>query len=220
MKKLWTLSGISGIILFVALGFSGCDTAKIRAIGDLGAKSNNAGTLSVPLPVNAPAPDAGNSPENESPQGNRTPETSGPIIEIKEKVFIAQTNDVYLNPDDYLGKTIKLEGLFRSDTYEGTGVTYNFVLRLGPGCCGNDGSAGFEVSWEALDENSGVPRNPAQVKPPLLPRTRSFTYPNEDDWVEAIGVLKTYLEDGYPYLYIHLSSLTVLDQRGAEFVTH
>ncbi|GHU19349.1 hypothetical protein FACS1894163_12110 [Spirochaetia bacterium] len=119
------------------------------------------------------------------------------IIEIKEKMFIAQTNDVYLNPEDYLGKTIKLEGLFKQEQYEESDPAYCFVLRYGPGCCGSDGNAGFEVAWDEADKS----------------------YPNDDDWVEAVGVLKTYEEDGYPYLYIALSNLTILDERGEEFVT-
>jgi hypothetical protein len=125
---------------------------------------------------------------------------SGDMVEIGEKFFIAQTNDVYLNPEDYLGKTIRFEGLFKQMRYEGGGG-YCFVLRYGPGCCGNDGSAGFEVSWDRADPNP----------PP---------YPDEDDWVEAEGVLGYYREDDYPYLYLDLLSLKVKETRGAEFVSH
>jgi uncharacterized membrane protein YcgQ (UPF0703/DUF1980 family) len=123
------------------------------------------------------------------------------IIEIKEKLFIAQTNDVYLNAEDYLGKTIKLQGLFKKAQYETREAPYCFVLRYGPGCCGYDGNAGFEVAW--LRQGGGA----------------GHEYPEEDDWVEAVGSLKSYTEDGYPYLYIELESLTVLEERGAEFVT-
>jgi uncharacterized membrane protein YcgQ (UPF0703/DUF1980 family) len=119
------------------------------------------------------------------------------LIEIKEKMFIAQTNDVYLNPEEYLGKTIKLEGIFQRQFYSSTEPPYYFVIRYGPGCCGNDGNAGFEVMWEQGDA----------------------MYPAENDWVEAIGVLGAYEEDGYPYICINLSSLKVLETRGQEFVT-
>jgi uncharacterized membrane protein YcgQ (UPF0703/DUF1980 family) len=123
-------------------------------------------------------------------------------------MFIAQTNDIYLNADDYLGKTIKLEGLFKTEQYAASDASsgsaaskmYCFVLRYGPGCCGSDGNAGFEVAW---DTGTGS-TNP---------------YPAPDEWVQAIGTLQYYDEDGYPYLYLALSSLTVLDERGADFVT-
>ncbi|GHV24970.1 hypothetical protein FACS189498_2770 [Spirochaetia bacterium] len=121
---------------------------------------------------------------------------SGEIIEIKEKMFIAQTNEIYLNAEDYLGKTIKYEGLFKKT--EGDGHEYCFVLRYGPGCCGYDGSAGFEVAWD---------------------KNKAGKFPQSDDWVEAAGTLKSYDQDGFPFLYIALSSLKVLETRGAEYVT-
>jgi len=119
------------------------------------------------------------------------------IIEIKEKMFVTQVNDVYLNPEDYLGKTIKLEGVFKNEqTYDGD--QYCFVIRYGPGCCGNDGIVGFEIKW---DENNSKP------------------YPKADSWVESTGILKQYEMDGYPdYLYLDLISLNVLNKRGAETV--
>jgi putative membrane protein len=118
------------------------------------------------------------------------------IVEIKEKMFISQVSDVYSNADDYLGKTIKLEGLFKEE--QGYDKSYCFVLRYGPGCCGYDGNVGFEVVWDN-----------EQAKP----------YPAVDSWVEAVGVLKSYEEDGpMQYLYLDLASLNVLSKRGAEKV--
>ncbi|MDR3303565.1 MAG: hypothetical protein LBS86_04050 [Treponema sp.] len=118
-------------------------------------------------------------------------------VEIKEKMFIAQVNDVYLNPDDYVGKTIKLQGLFMTQDNGATQPPYHFVIRYGPGCCGSDGNAGFEVLWE----------------------NNNLAYPNDEDWVEAVGTFGSYEEDGYPYYCISLSSLKILDERGAEYVS-
>ncbi|MDR0652894.1 MAG: hypothetical protein LBG12_06260 [Synergistaceae bacterium] len=119
---------------------------------------------------------------------------AGDIVEIKEKMFVAQTNDVYINPDEYLGRTIKLEGMFGLDTEMSPPLYY--VFRYGPGCCGYDANAGFEVVWK--DEKTA--------------------YPNENDWVEAAGVLENYDEDGEPYLRLALTSLTVKAERGLERV--
>jgi uncharacterized membrane protein YcgQ (UPF0703/DUF1980 family) len=151
------------------------------------AQSNNVGTKSVPLSM-----------EKSEKTGKIVKLPKDGIVEIKEKMFIAQTNDVYLNADEYLGRTIKLEGLFKYEQYAGIDTAYCFVLRYGPGCCGNDGNAGFEVAWDG------------DAPPP---------YPEADAWVEAAGTLASYEEDGYPYLYISLSSLNVLEKRGAEYVT-
>jgi uncharacterized membrane protein YcgQ (UPF0703/DUF1980 family) len=127
---------------------------------------------------------------------NTTSVSNNNIIEIREKMFISQVNDVYLNADDYLGKTIKLEGIFKKE--QGYEKSYCFVLRYGPGCCGADGNVGFEIAWT---------------------NGKAKSYPAVDSWVEATGVLKTYEENGYSqYLYLDLSSLNVLSRRGAERV--
>ena len=120
------------------------------------------------------------------------------VVEINEKMFIAQVNDVYLNADEYLGKTIKLEGIFKREQYFDAEDPYFFVIRYGPGCCGYDGNVGFEIKW---DKHNMQP------------------YPADESWVEATGELKFYEENGYSkYLYLDLSSLAVLNRRGAEVV--
>jgi zinc transport system ATP-binding protein len=203
-----TAGKVSIIFIFFIIG---CGNSGIVA-----AKRNNAGSQSVILPdsIAGKEPQLSAAVENRDSKDNPAigigtdepklslikPNSDNTIVEIKEKMFIAQTNDIYLNAEDYLGKTIKLEGLFKKEQYDGTDAAYCFVLRYGPGCCGNDGNAGFEVAWDK-EISAGN------------------SYPNIDDWVEATGELKYYEEDGYPYLYIALSSLNVLDKRGAEYVT-
>ncbi len=93
-----------------------------------------------------------------------------------------------------MGKRIKYEGIFSKYITPDTGITYFSVIRYGPGCCGIDANAGFEVQWDK-------------------------DYPDPDDWVEAEGILEEYEEDGYPYLRLALISLKVLSTRGAEYVS-
>jgi len=119
-------------------------------------------------------------------------------VEIKEKMFIAQVNDIYNNAEDYFGKTIKLEGILKKEQYHEGEAPYCFVIRYGPGCCGYDGNVGFEIRWD---------------------KDRAHQYPDAESWVEAAGVLKSYEEDGYmQYLYLDLSYLNVLPKRGSEVV--
>jgi zinc transport system permease protein len=179
--------------LLIAAALSGCENSRMLTV-----KQNKAGSLSVdlgPLAAETAVPEAQAPAQHKLEPADRN--LDSPVIEIKEKMFIAQTNDVYLNAEDYLGKTIKLQGLFVKEKYAGIDTEYCFVIRYGPGCCGTDGNAGFEIAWDQPPE----------------------AYPSEDDWVEAVGVLDYYEEEGYPYLYLALSSLTVLDERGAEYVT-
>ncbi len=116
-------------------------------------------------------------------------------ITIKDKMFIAQCNDIYLNTDEYLDKTIIWEGIYTESTNPETGNTYKFVIRYGPGCCGNDGVAGFEVLY---DQET----------------------PKADDWVKAVGKIEMVEQGGIEFVAIRLSELTVLDVRGQEFVSN
>jgi len=125
------------------------------------------------------------------------PDRADEVVVITEKMFVAQTNDVYLNSDDYLGKTIQYEGLFQSWTDQSTGITYYTVIRYGPGCCGNDANCGFEVIWKTPDA----------------------AYPGENDWVAVSGILEAYLEFGSTYLRLELVSLEKTPQSGSEYVT-
>jgi len=121
---------------------------------------------------------------------------------IGDKLFIGQVNDVYRNGKDYLGKTIRLEGIFKYGEFGGR--SYCYVIRNGPGCCGDDGQVGFEVSWNSPDNDSEGDKK---------------AYPKTNDWVEAQGELKKYNENGSNFLYIALSDIKVMEKRGAEFVS-
>ncbi|MDR1095417.1 MAG: hypothetical protein LBL31_03415 [Spirochaetaceae bacterium] len=203
-----------GVFLFLGAKFL-IDREPVARLARSGAVQvaaikDNAGPVPVMQDAAAPVSAARNAAE----QGDATQKAAkqdavqGPVIEIREKMFIAQTNEIYLNADDYIGKKIRLEGLFKTEQTYGDGEPYCFVLRYGPGCCGYDGSAGFEVAWspraKAANDSSVT-----VLAPP---------YPGEDAWVEAVGTLNYYEEDNYPYLYLQLISLTVKEQRGAEFV--
>lgn len=118
-------------------------------------------------------------------------------VEIREKMFLTQITELMVNMDDYLGKTVALEGMFTTIGDPSAGPVYRVVYRTSPGCCGNDGFTGLEVVWD----------DPATV------------YPAENDWVRAVGVLEQYEEEGMPYLQLRLISLDVLPERGLEFVT-
>ena len=141
----------------------------------------------------ADAANAANAKETSSETTVENTQESNEVVEITENLFIAQTNEIYLNSVDYLGKTIKYEGIFNVYEWEETDTTYYQVIRYGPGCCGNDGVAGFEVIWDG-------------------------DYPKQDDWVEVIGILEEYEENGSQILRIRLTSLSVLEERGAEYV--
>jgi zinc transport system permease protein len=115
------------------------------------------------------------------------------IIEIKENFFMTQTNEIYANAPDYLGRTLKYEGIFSVYADPDSGKKYYAVIRYGPGCCGTDLNAGFEVVWDK-------------------------EYPQANDWVEAVGALEEYDDNGIRALQLRLTSLKTLSVRGKELV--
>ena len=115
------------------------------------------------------------------------------VVNIKENMFIAQINDIYANTEEYLGRTINYEGIFGNFIDNKSGFCYYYVIRYGPGCCGNDANAGFEVLWDG-------------------------EFPNKDDWVEVEGVLEKFTRDTREVLRIRASKLEVKETRGEETV--
>jgi uncharacterized membrane protein YcgQ (UPF0703/DUF1980 family) len=117
------------------------------------------------------------------------------IVEIQEKFFITQCNEIYLNLDEYIGKTLKLEGFCDIYSDPETGKDKHFVVRKGPGCCGNDGIAGFEFIFDG-------------------------ELPAKNQWLEVVGKLGTVKENGIENIVIKAEHVTVKKTRGAEFVAN
>ena len=113
-------------------------------------------------------------------------------IDITEKLYVTYINEIYTNTEDYIGRTIKIQGMFAAEQVEDN--SYYYVYRVGPGCCGNDGNmCGFEFTT-----NNG--------------------YPESNDWIEVVGKLRTYEENGNTFLTLDAESVTVMEERGLEVV--
>jgi len=119
-------------------------------------------------------------------------ENSKDIIEITDKLFVEQINDIYLNVKSYEGKTVKLEGLIYTSSNE-TEI-YTFVVRNTPGCCGDDGLAGLEIIY-------------------------SDNIPVDNEWVEVIGKIELEEYMGTTLPILRLSSMEVKEEKGVTFVT-
>ena len=117
----------------------------------------------------------------------------GELLEIKEKMFLTQINDIYFNFERYKEKTIVVEGMFTYLVSYLDDSEFPAVYRRGPGCCGNDGWGGFMLDWKG-------------------------TYPEKEAWIKVVGkpIIKDY--KGYQDLYLKVLSLEVKNERGLEFV--
>lgn len=191
MKR--TTSVIIALLLFFAL--SACNSGENTA--------NTSSTLvaqtdaATEMPETSAASSSPTDAPEESPEASNTfqADSGDEIIDITEKMYVTYINEIYINTEDYLGKTVCIEGMFTSEYYEPTDTTYYYVYRVGPGCCGNDGSmCGFEFSWDSADTLT------------------------DNDWIEVVGILDSYEEDGYTFLTLRAQSVTVKDERGEETV--
>ena len=126
------------------------------------------------------------------------------IVEIRENMYITQINEINLNYREYLGRTIKLEGFISRNHWNDR--DYYFVIRNGPNCCGDDGEVGFEITWNLDHDATGNTMD------------QRSSFPEVNDWVQAIGELKSYHYMGFNFLYLALSELNVLQTRGLENV--
>lgn len=119
------------------------------------------------------------------------------VLLIRENFFVTQINDIYLNPKSYLNSMVEFEGIVNKYSYSPTPnekpVTKYFVFRYGPGCCGPDLYAGFEVAGE-------------------IPKLK------EGDWVKVVGRIEQYTENKEEYLRVRVSQMAVLAKRGKENV--
>lgn len=96
------------------------------------------------------------------------------------------------NPEEYIGKSFRVKGLYTASWYEPTQQYYHYVvLKDAQACC----AQGLEFVWE--DGNHVYPEE----------------YPAEETQVEIVGVFETYREEGSEYLYCRLknASLQILE---------
>lgn len=131
---------------------------------------------------------------NKAKADNKSVANDESIIEITDNYFIEQTNDIYYNMEDYLDKTIKIEGLIYTYEDNNTGNTCYAVVRNTPGCCGNDGLAGLDIRYDG-------------------------DYPEENEWVKIVGVLKTDIVEGEEIPAIQVTTMEKTEE-GTTFVTN
>jgi len=65
---------------------------------------------------------------------------------LKDRLFVQQVQDIYLNPQTYGDKIVQIEGFFEKYLDENNKERYS-VFRKTAGCCGDDGRVGFEFVY-------------------------------------------------------------------------
>jgi len=116
------------------------------------------------------------------------------IVEIPERFFVTQMESLRINADDYVGRTLRYEGLFMTSFWDLTGEDAYLIYRYVWDCCGNDGQAGFIID---LGDIEPFPDNA---------------------WVEVTGVLEWFEVDEFRFLRVAAISIREMEERGTEVV--
>ncbi|MCL2673962.1 MAG: lipoprotein [Defluviitaleaceae bacterium] len=118
------------------------------------------------------------------------------VFVIDEQFFVLRMLDIVFSHNEFLGQTIRYEGMFRTVDVPTIGDVYQ-VYRYTDGCCGPDGIIGLQVRLDSAD-----------IEP--LPT---------GTWVEVTGILEEFEHQGRTFLRLEVTSLIEMDDRGEEFVT-
>jgi uncharacterized membrane protein YcgQ (UPF0703/DUF1980 family) len=105
------------------------------------------------------------------------------IIVLSDPNFAFQIQEIQWNRYDFLGRTIRFEGMFLSSFWEGE--TVYFVARIQSGCCGMHG---FEVY---LNE---------------------FSRFEDETWVEVTGILEEFYVEGANHYFLRLNVISLVER--------
>ena len=110
------------------------------------------------------------------------------LTELSGTMVYAEVFSIMSNPDDYIGKTIKMNGPYSSSYYDKTDMYYHFVIiEDASACC----QSGLEFIW------SGEHASPDD-------------YPKIGTKIEVAGVFGSYDELGGTYYYLAVDDIAVL----------
>ena len=136
--------------------------------------------------------------DNDARSGNGSSGTPGTTAEVKKvdvdltvlssTMVYAEVNNILTNPGKYIGKIIKMSGLYYSSYSDQTDLNYHYVvIEDVTACC----AQGLEFIW------SGEHKYPAD-------------YPDEGANVEVTGVFGSYDELGMTYYFLAVDNITIL----------
>lgn len=125
-------------------------------------------------------------------------------IKIMENVYVDYINDIYLDSNKYIGKTIEIEGMFTKLKDENS-KNHLYVYRMA------------DVSEHRHDEENCKYGNEDNHEVEVMCGLE-FRYkgniPEENDWIKVVGKLEEY--DGN--LSINADSIKIMKNRGLEKV--
>lgn len=116
------------------------------------------------------------------------------LTAMNADMVYATVYQLMINPNDYIGKRIKIRGRYYATWYEPTQKYYHYIIiEDAMACC----AQGLEFVW---DDGSHIYPD---------------EYPSDETEVEATGIFETYQEEGDPNLYCRLkdASFSIINDK-------
>ena len=107
---------------------------------------------------------------------------------LSSTMVYAEVNNILSNPDEYMGKTIKISGPYYASFYDKTGSYYHYVIVEDvAACC----AQGLEFVWNGEHDYPG-------------------DYPEERTKIEVIGLFGSYDELGQTYYNLAVDEIIIV----------
>lgn len=111
------------------------------------------------------------------------------LTSLSSTMVYAEVYNITTNPDDYVGKTIRMRGPYRTSYFDVTDLNYHYVLiEDAAACC----QQGIEFK---LPGDFAYPQD----------------YPSVDTEIEVAGVFGSYDELEYTYYYLEVDEMSVVE---------
>lgn len=177
------------IMLIVIMSMSACgkDTSMVEEIADKQDKSNVQKITEAENKLQDI--DEKNEIDTEEAETKDISDVDVDLTVLSSTMVYSEVYNMMVNPDVYLGKTIKVIGpYYAGQLVYGTEKYYHFVvISDATACCQN----GIEFIW---DDNSHVYPD---------------EYPKDNTVIEITGVFSSYEESGNTYYYLKTDGITI-----------
>ncbi|MCL1798368.1 MAG: hypothetical protein FWG23_01310 [Eggerthellaceae bacterium] len=107
------------------------------------------------------------------------------LTKMSSTMVYAEVSNIMANPDDYIGKTVRMSGLYYVEAGAEPGKNYHYVvIEDAAACC----RQGLEFIWNG---DHAYPKD----------------YPKEQARIEIVGVFGSYDELGQTYYYVAVDDI-------------
>lgn len=196
MKKASRIIHIAAAALAACLLFVGCaddsrtgkpaNTNTVGSVIEGQIPTTPGAEITAPAQTTSPAPTPDAQKQTPAPAGDGTIDID--LTAMSSTMVYSEVFSMMENPEAYLGKTVKIEGMYYASFYEPTGLTYHYVVIAdATACC----SQGMEFIWNG---EHAYPED----------------YPPDGAEVEIVGVFGTYDELGYTYGYLAVDDIVIV----------